>query len=155
MLYFEYISYLRYLKPKTTFLRSSKKIQHFPTFLALFFLKSLYILKNIVPNPISPRNINILPSNNEDKWKKPFSGNTKLCPSWGTVGGSFPIQKMMLQILVFQTSTFLYWIFRKRREGQSYPKNFIADFSVPNKHFLYWIFGKRGENHSYPEKGLS
>ena len=58
--------------------------------------------------------------------------------------GSFPIQKIMLQIFAI--------IFREMPMGWviSDPKNFVADFSIINEHFLVIL---RGKNNKFSEKG--
>ena len=56
--------------------------------LGIFFLKWLLNLCYPLQKTVVPQNILILPPNIENKWKKSFLEQSKLCPCWGTVGGS-------------------------------------------------------------------
>ena len=55
--------------------------------LGLFFLKWLLNLCYPLKKTVVPQNILILSQNIENKWKKSFLEQSKLCPCWGTVGG--------------------------------------------------------------------
>ena len=61
-----------------------KKVNFFQIFL-LFFVKWLWNLHNPVQDRELPKNVLILSQNIENKWKKSFSEESKLCPCWGTV----------------------------------------------------------------------
>ena len=67
-----------------------KKVNFFQIFL-LFFVKWLWNLHNPVQDRELPKNVLILSQNIENKWKKSFSEESKLCPCWGTVGGDTPV----------------------------------------------------------------
>ena len=68
-----------------------KKVNFFQIFL-LFFVKWLWNLHNPVQDRELPKNVLILSQNIENKWKKSFSEESKLCPCWGTVGGGGGVQ---------------------------------------------------------------
>ena len=61
-----------------------KKVNFFQIFL-LFFVKWLWNLHNPVQDRELPKNVLILSQNIENKRKKSFSEESKLCPCWGTV----------------------------------------------------------------------
>ena len=88
-----------------------KKVNFFQIFL-LFFVKWLWNLHNPVQDRELPKNVLILSQNIENKWKKSFSEESKLCPCWGTVGGGTVGQYGPLDCWINSTSTFVIFCIR-------------------------------------------
>ena len=74
--------------------------------LGIFFLKWLLNLCYPLQKTVVPQNILILPPNIENKWKKSFLEQSKLCPCWGTVPP--PVHKLpgCIRCSLFHLKTF-------------------------------------------------
>ena len=72
-------------QPKTALFWKCKNMLMSAHILGIFFLKWLLNLCYPLQKTVVPQNILILPPNIENKWKKSFLEQSKLCPCWGTV----------------------------------------------------------------------
>ena len=84
---YEYIKKFWNSQPKIAlFWKYVQKYLNFCSYFGTIFIKLLWNLCYPLQLTVVPQNILILPPNIENKWKKSFSEESKLCPCWGTVG---------------------------------------------------------------------
>ena len=123
-------------QPKIALFWKCKNMLMSAHILGIFFLKWLLNLCYPLQKTVVPQNILILPPNIENKWKKSFLEQSKLCPCWGTVGGGLAESKILLSE---KTEIFLDFFFKKGGGSHLFQKGVII------KTGDFWIFSPKGE----------